>query len=175
MESTALWGLFAPNTDEMIRTAHAGARRFVARRRYAKRPPRAPRARVWEARPSPGRSLVRYGVVGGTSIVWIIRIALSRPPSYSTSLRYPSHPPFRSATPRHPGHPPSAALLNSRSLAPTRLDACGYCCSQGQRSTWDPGDAVLRPLEPLESWGRLGDGGRQAGSQAARIPPSRPR
>jgi hypothetical protein len=143
--------------------------------RYAKRPPRAPRARVWEARPSPGRSLVRYGVVGGTSIVWIIRIALSRPPSYSTSLRYPSHPPFRSATPRHPGHPPSAALLNSRSLAPTRLDACGYCCSQGQRSTWDPGDAVLRPLEPLESWGRLGDGGRQAGSQAARIPPSRPR
>ena len=125
--------------------------------------------------PSPGRSLVRYGVVGGTSIVWIIRIALSRPPSYSTSLRYPSHPPFRSATPRHPGHPPSAALLNSRSLAPTRLDACGYCCSQGQRSTWDPGDAVLRPLEPLESWGRLGDGGRQAGPQAARIPPSRPR
>jgi len=42
-----------------------------------------PEPGVWEARPSPGRSLVRYGVVGGTSIVWIIRIALSRPPSYS--------------------------------------------------------------------------------------------
>jgi hypothetical protein len=170
-------GLFSPDvpTVRVIQRATIDALR--AKRPSAPGPACTPdaRPRVWEARPSPGRSLVRYGVVGGTSIVWIIRIVLSRPPSYSTSLRYPSHPPFRSATPRHPGHPPSAALLNSRSLAPTRLDACGYCCSQGQRSTWDPGDAVLRPLEPLESWGRLGDGGRQAGSQAARIPPSRPR
>ena len=44
-----------------------------------------------------------------------------------------------------------------------------------QRSTWDPGDAALCPLEPLKSWGRLGDGGCQADAQAARIPPSRPR